>query len=159
MSLVTKAPCGQLVEGQAAGRTRGVSRDYPQKEYHCGGRGARGEPVFARTARGWRPIGYIMERNGVNTFGKDVHSKRHRLRKPEGYALETAVIGELRQRGVSLVEVRERDTGETLRATLDAFDRHGVRIARGGFAPQVVLPMARWSAEPECQGRLFEAAT
>jgi len=156
---LTEAPSGFAFEGRAAGRTGRASRSFPREDYHEGGRGARGEPVFAQTARGWRPVGHITERHGVKVLGKEANSRRHRLRRPEGYALETAVIGELRERGVSLVEVHERDTGRTLRASIESFDAHGLRIARGGFAPQVVLPLARWSVEEKGQPALLEVGT
>ena len=119
--------------------------------YHGRSRAGRGEPVFARTAKGWVPVGHIEDRGGCKVLAKEVDSKRHRLRRPEGYALEGSVVEEARERGVSEVEIRERDTGRTLRAALDAFDTHGLPIARAGFAPQVVLPLARWAVESEDQ--------
>jgi len=155
----TEALSGFAFEGRAAERTGRASRSFPPGDYHAAGRGARGEPVFAQTARGWRPVGHITERHGVKLLGKEANSRVHRLRRPEGYALETAVIGELRKRGVSLVEVHERDTGRTLRASIESFDAHGLRIARGGFAPQVVLPLARWSVEEKGQPALLEVGT
>jgi hypothetical protein len=92
---------------------------------------------------------------------KVVDSRLHRLRKPPAYALETSMITEAHERGVTEVEIRERDTGCVLTATLDAFERHGLRLTRGGFAPQVALPLSRWQVkDPHApkQGSLFAGA-
>jgi len=155
---LSKAPGGFAFEGRTAGREK-RSRTLSRALYHEQDRAGRGEPVFARTAKGWLPVGHIEDRGGCKVLAKEVDSKRHRLRRPEGYALEGSVVEEARERGVSEVEIRERDTGRTLRAALDAFDTHGLPIARAGFAPQVVLPLARWQVEDPRQAALFGKVT
>jgi len=119
--------------------------------YHGRSRAGRGEPVFARTARGWRPVGRIVERDGVRLFAKRVDSRLHRLLAPPAYALEEAVLRELAAARVQVVEVTEADTGRVLRAPVRAFAEQGLPVHRAGFDAQVALPLARWAVESEDQ--------
>ena len=96
-----------------------------------------------------------MERGGVRIFRKDVDSRRHRLHSPPAYALEEATLSELAAARVEVVEVAETDTGRVLRAPLRSFAEQGLPVRRGGFEPQVALPLARWQVEEPGQRALF----
>jgi len=126
--------------------------------YHEQDRAGRGEPLFARTAKGWLPVGHIVERDGVRLFAKRVDSRRHRLLSPPAYAVSKGVLDRLTAVGAVAVEVTEMDTGRVLRAPLRAFAEEGVSIRRGGFEGQVALPLARWQVEDPRQGCLFAEA-
>jgi hypothetical protein len=103
------------------------------------------------------PVAEVIEQGGACILRKQVNSKKHRLHKPPGYALEESVIIEAEALGVTQVLLVERDTGRVLRAELRAFRDYGLRIERGGFAPQWVLPIERWSTGNAVQLQLLGA--
>jgi len=154
VSTRTEAPRCHAFQGPAAGRqVQGFgprSSFYPQRRERTSG-----ELVFARTAKGWLPVGHIVERDGVRLFRKQVDSRRHRLHSPPAYALEEGTLAKLAAARVQVIEVREMDTGRVLRAPLRAFAEQGLPVRRGGFEAQVALPLARWQVDDPRQGVLF----
>ena len=115
----------------------------------------RGQLLFAWTAKGWLPVGEVVRENGMTLLRKRVDSRRHKLRRPEAYGLEVSLLAQAEALGVRQVELFESDTGRVLTASLSAFREHGVEIQRGGFAPQLALPLAWWSARDPRQQRLL----
>jgi len=111
--------------------------------------------LFANTARGWKPVGRVEQRGALLVLTKSIDSRKHRLYRPSGYALEQSVITEAESLRVAQVEITERDTGRILTAPLSAFRIHGLRLRRGGFARQICLPLARWQVVPSTQQSLF----
>lgn len=145
-----------VAHGRAACQAEGHRPDCtPVRFYH--NRGPEERAVFANTARGWRPVGHIVERGGVRFFVKQVDSRKHRLHSPPAYALEEATLQELTAARVQVVEVTETDTGRVLRAPLRAFAERGLPVHRGGFARQVALPLGCWTVEDPRQPALLEA--
>ena len=108
--------------------------------------------LFARTAKGWLAVAEVVD----DLLRKQVNSRKHKLRKPPGYAVEESVIEQAEALGVTRVELTERDTGRVLRAPLSAFRDKGIRIARGGFAPQLCLPIAKWSTGNAAQPAMLQ---
>lgn len=74
---------------------------------------------------------------------KQIDGSRHFLRKPAGIAFDAAILQQAAELGALRVWVKDRETGATYRATLDAFAEHGVKLDRG-FGPQVCLPFTFW---------------
>jgi len=77
------------------------------------------------------------------------------LRAPRGWALDAAVLDQLRALRVTTIVVTDAETGTVYSAPLDAFGSHGVAFDRG-FGPQLVLPLGYWSADgqpPPARGR------
>jgi hypothetical protein len=154
MNQTREAPRRDTFQGPATGRElRGVE---PRSSLYLRRRErARGDAVFARTAKGWLAVGHIVERGGLRVFVKRVDSRCHRLHSPPAYALEERTLQQLATARVQVVEVAETDTGRVLRAPLRSFAEQGLPVHRGGFERQVALPLARWQVEDGRQGRLF----
>jgi hypothetical protein len=106
----------------------------------------RGEPAFSSDGR---VVGaFVRDRDGALWLEKSgLDPDKHRLRQPPSWATETEHLHELRRRGGAGVRLR-LTTGETLMASLDDFDRHGIRVERG-FGVQIALPVAFWQSYDE----------
>ncbi len=111
--------------------------------------------LFAQTAKGWLPVGRIVQRGGQRVLVKTVDSRKHQLQRPPGYALEVQTLEQAARLGVSRVEIQEEDTGRSLSASIADFWEKGKPIQRGGFAPQRALPLAYWAINSPCQPQLF----
>ena len=156
MSIRTETPRGTGWRPGTAGRRNKAHRSLARHRFYQQGGAPASEQLFAQTAKGWLPVGRVEQRDGGKVLVKQVDSERHRLRKPPGYALECSTFDEARAAGVTVVEIHERDTGQTLTATIDAFERHGLRLTRGGFAPQIALPLSRWQVRDPKAPTLFD---
>ena len=77
---------------------------------------------------------------------KQVDGSKHFLRKPAGIAFDAAILAQAAELGAARVWVKDRETGNTYRATLDAFTQHGVKLDRG-FGAQVCLPFNFWQQQ------------
>lgn len=70
----------------------------------------------------------------------------HQLRQPPAWAIDAAILGELRAAGVKRVEVRETEGGQTYTTTLETFFKHGIALDRG-HGRQIALPLAYWRVD------------
>ena len=76
----------------------------------------------------------------------------HKLRKPEGWAVDTKVLEQLREYAYGhaedariMLHITEDDGSKSqLDAMLTRFDEHGIEIDRG-HGKQIVLPDKHWS--------------
>lgn len=89
-----------------------------------------------------RPVASL--RGGV--LHKRVKASIHMLRKPQGWAVDLAILEAAKRDGAQTVEVFDLETKTVYQASIEAFDLHGVRFNRG-FGEQVVLPLAYWRME------------
>lgn len=90
-----------------------------------------------------RPVASL--RGGV--LSKRVRASIHMLRKPQGWAMDSAILEAAKRDGVRQVEVFDLETDTRYTAPISAFERHGLTIDRG-HGRQVVLPLAYWQIEP-----------
>lgn len=77
---------------------------------------------------------------------KQVDGSRHFLRQPAGITFDAAILQQAQDLGAVRVWVRDRETGATYRATLDAFAEHGIQLDRG-YGAQTCLPFTFWKSE------------
>jgi hypothetical protein len=76
---------------------------------------------------------------------KSVDGSKHFLRQPGGICFDADILDQAEHAGAVRVEVKDRESGITYRATLADFWTHGVKLDRG-FQPQVCLPFGFWLA-------------
>lgn len=69
----------------------------------------------------------------------------HYLRQPPAIALSNESLDAARRAGAHIVQVTDRDADVTWTARLDFIESHGFAVQRGGFEPQIALPLAQWS--------------
>lgn len=103
-----------------------------------------------------RGSGLPRNRPGAGSFGaierepdgrrwlvkRNLDPRVHRLHAFDSWAVDAAVLGDLRRCGGVGVRLHTTD-GETLDATIDAFDAHGVAFDHG-FGAQVRLASRYW---------------
>jgi hypothetical protein len=68
------------------------------------------------------------------------------LRRPPAWAIDAAILEAARQDGARTVEITDIETRRVYRASIAAFDAHGVRLDRG-HGVQIALPLAHWRVE------------
>ena len=68
------------------------------------------------------------------------------LRAPRGWALDAAVLDQLRALRVTTIVVTDAETGTVYSAPLNEFSTHGVAFERG-FGLQLALPLDYWSID------------
>ena len=92
----------------------------------------------------YRSDGRAVGRVEGGVFRRVMRSTVHQLQRPPAWAADVDALDQARAAGASQVEIFDRDTGETYRAELADFYRHGVRVSRG-HGVQLALPLGRWS--------------
>lgn len=78
-----------------------------------------------------------------SVFVKRVDSRKHKFKKADAYAIDTAIIENLRDKGCDEVEVRETDTGCRWNAPLSEFQEHGFE-KDFGHGKQTFLARRYW---------------
>ncbi len=81
-------------------------------------------------------------------------ARRHQLRRPPAWAFEEQILREAERDGVTLVQIRDTDTGCTFTASISRFWTHGVRVERG-YGVQWALPLNQWHVTNPRQRTLF----
>lgn len=74
---------------------------------------------------------------------KRARASRHMLRNPHGWAWDTRILEEAKEKGVFIVYIIDEDTNTVYEAPLDEFWAHGQRIDRG-HGEQICLPLKYW---------------
>jgi hypothetical protein len=95
-------------------------------------------PIYANG----KVIGYVRR----DTFYKSILPK-HYLEKPPAIAFSVDSLYQSERAGAVRVQVTDRDTKAIYRATIAAIREHGIPLCRGGFEPQIALPLERWSKQ------------
>lgn len=96
----------------------------------------KGTPIYAAG----KVVGHV---NG-DTFYKSVSSSRHQLRQPPAWALDLSSLRQAERAGAMRVELRDRDTGWTWRATVANIRKLGQPLNRG-FGEQLALALPFWT--------------
>jgi hypothetical protein len=115
-----------------------------------GGNNVNGHSKHTTTGVASQPVyganGRVIGQVDGDTFQKNVRGSVHMLRKPRGWAVDTATLADLRGQGVLHIKVTDTESGTCYTAPLTKFDRYGVEFNRG-FGPQVALPLGYWSVD------------
>lgn len=122
---------------EATGAGGGVSPRAYSTPKRPGGQG----PVFVYDAKGRRVASVIC-----NELRITAHGRRHMLRcKPgPGWAFSQEVIERARELGAERIVIKDADTGNVYRATLDALRELGIGFNLG-HGWQVCLPLSLWA--------------
>jgi hypothetical protein len=60
-----------------------------------------------------------------NLYKKSVNREKHLFRKFNGYGISKCVLDKLQQEGVTQIEIKEKDTKDTYRCSLEDYSRFG----------------------------------
>lgn len=91
----------------------------------------------------FRSDGKVIGTVEGQTFRKVVRSI-HQLRTPPAWALSIFSIDQAERSGASRVEIFNLDTKTCYRASIELIRRDGFPIERGGYEPQIALPLDKW---------------
>jgi hypothetical protein len=75
------------------------------------------------------------------TFTKKISGSRHILRKPPAIALSVESLQEAERVGARDIQITDIDLGCVYACTLQHFKSHAFSLQRGGFEPQLALPL------------------
>jgi len=93
-------------------------------------------PVYAQG----RVVGQVRG----DVFCKTVRSSAHMLRRPPAWALDLQSLLDAERLGARFVELFDRDSGATYRASAEQVRRYGFTFDRG-HGRQIGLPLERWA--------------
>ena len=79
-----------------------------------------------------------------DTFYKTVSGSKHFKRIPAGISNDVSVIDDALNAGASWVEVTDRETGRTYRASIELINEKGIRFNEG-FGNQINLLFQYWT--------------
>ena len=100
---------------------------------------------------GRRVIGEVRE----DIFHKSVNGSKHFLRVPKAIANDIKVLNEAEKAGAKWVQILDKETDQTYKATIAHIRESGFPINRG-WGKQIALPMNGWIQSGQAiQGRLF----
>ncbi|CAB3391657.1 hypothetical protein [Kyrpidia spormannii] len=88
------------------------------------------------------------------TFYKSVTRKVHFFRKGGGYAIQAPVLRSLMERGITYVEIVEKDTGNLYRTTVKEYWTLGIPFDEG-HGEQIVLDLRYFDKVERPQLALF----
>ena len=79
-----------------------------------------------------------------NVFHKTVRGSVHMLRRPPAWALDLGSLLQAEKQGARSVEIRDIETGNRYRASIEQVRRHGFTLDRG-YGQQIGLALDRWT--------------
>ena len=80
--------------------------------------------------------------NGV--FKKTISGSRHILRKPPAIALSVESLERAELAGACDIQIKDIESGRVYACTVEHFRKYSFPIQRGGFEPQLALPLERF---------------
>ena len=107
-----------------------------------------GKKIYVRGRS--KPVGKVVG----DVFRKWVSSKRHFLRQPPAIAFDVSSLTDAKRFGATTVEVRDSDSMNIYRASIETVLRDGMRFDRG-YGKQIALALGRWSMRDKKQMSLF----
>ena len=90
-----------------------------------------------------RADGRIIGEVRGDVFRKVVSASKHFLRVPDAIANDLAVLAQARDAGARVVEVTDRESGRTYRASFDRIWEKGFAV-NCGFGEQIALVLSEW---------------
>ncbi|MFZ5809446.1 MAG: hypothetical protein ACOY16_09230 [Chloroflexota bacterium] len=78
------------------------------------------------------------------TLRKRIVGSRHILRQPPAIAFARQIIDYVRSQDCQRIEVVDTERGVVYTASFPTFLEFGIPIERGGFEPQIALPLRYW---------------
>ncbi len=77
-------------------------------------------------------------------FKKEIQFSRHALRKPPALALSTESLTQAEQVGAREIQITDKESGRVYSCSIDHFKENAFPIQRGGFEPQLALPIGKF---------------
>ncbi len=77
-------------------------------------------------------------------FKKSILGSRHILRKPPAIALSVESLRQAEQVGASEIQITDTESKRVYSCTIEHFKEFSFPIQRGGFEPQLALPIGRF---------------
>jgi hypothetical protein len=82
-------------------------------------------------------------------FHKTVTRQKHLFRKFNGYAFNIGTLQQAEQAGAKFVEIRERDTCNTFKVSIETIYKLGISPPVNDYGPQLCLALRYW----RCDGK------
>jgi hypothetical protein len=121
----------------------------------AGGRGTKKTSGYSHYSTKAAPDGKLYSEDGRcigwvygSTLRKELDGSKHMMQKPRGWAMDACALETIKARGIAVIEIEDRETGLTHRASPAVFDKCGVRVNRG-YGLQLCLPLKFWSVDGE----------
>ncbi len=118
----------------------GAGNTGQERTLRAAGNPSRTHSTMGQVYAQGRVVGEV--RGGV--FCKTVRGSAHMLRKPPAWALDLGSLLQAEKLGAKSVELRDTDTGNRYRATIEQVRRYGFVFDRG-WGRQIGLPLDRWT--------------
>ncbi len=113
---------------------------YSSKKYR---KSNQAKPVFSETGR---VIGKVEQ----GTFKKTVQGSKHFLHTPPAIGFDVYALEQAQQAGAVMVQVYDKETRITYRASMQQVWELGVKLNRG-YGRQIALPLSLWEKYPSGQ--------
>ncbi len=91
-----------------------------------------------------RVAGYIVGEVASGVFTKSIFGSRHILRKPRAIALAVESLTQAEQVGAHDIQITDKESGWVYSCSIEQFKEYAFPIQRGGFEPQLALPIERF---------------
>lgn len=88
--------------------------------------------------------GHIVGEVTSGVFKKSIIGSRHILRKPRAIALAVESLCQAEQVGASEIQITDKESGSVYSCSIEHFKEYAFPIQRGGFEPQLALPIERF---------------
>jgi len=102
-----------------------------------------------------KPVGHVDIETGI--FHKTCRASRHLMRRPAGWALDTASLDQAERAAATVVRITDIETGRVYTASIKAIRDNGVLLDRG-CGEQLLLPLDKWTVRDSRQLDLWGAA-
>lgn len=77
-------------------------------------------------------------------FKKNITGSRHILHKPRAIALSVESLTQAEHAGAREIQINDKETGRVYSCSIDDFRDKSFPIQRGGFEPQLALPLDKF---------------
>lgn len=108
------------------------------------------KPVFSETGR-------VIGKVELSTFKKTIQGSKHFLHKPLAIGFDVCSLEQAQQTGADTVQVYDKETRTTYRASMRQVWEQGIKLNRG-YGWQIALPLSKWEVRTPgkpSQKRLF----
>lgn len=89
--------------------------------------------------------GRIVGEVADGLFKKNISGSRHILHSPRAIALSVESLTEAEHAGAREIQINDKETGRVYSCSVDEFREKSFPIQRGGFEPQLALPLDKFN--------------
>ena len=102
------------------------------------------KPLILYAADGKHVAGFVRE----NVFRKELFGSKNMLHTPPGFTIETDVFNSLKRYGVTVIQIKDKETGKLYVASRATFEDNCLDVNRG-TGPHKALALPFWKVFSE----------